>query len=94
MSHTLNSLLRIYRSKGLIGTGKDVIQYLYHYPLSLIRLVLKPRFARPEDLRDFIFYSMGGLYTPMQIESEFIQLVTLLRKRRPSTVLEIGTARG
>ncbi len=36
----------------------------------------------------------SGLFPPLQLESEFVPLLRLLRESRPSTILEIGTCRG
>lgn len=43
---------------------------------------------------DFIFSALGGTVKPLQKKSEILQLVTLLKSRNSSAMLEIGTANG
>jgi len=53
-----------------------------------------PRNATAEELVDFSFNAAGGLLQLSQVRSEIISLTQLMEKRRPKTVVEIGTAHG
>ncbi len=43
---------------------------------------------------DFVFDNFSGLIAPGQVRSEIISLAELVKKLKPKTVLEIGTAEG
>jgi predicted O-methyltransferase YrrM len=47
-----------------------------------------------DSVIDFIMHSLFGLMRPMQVKSELHNLCEVLKRLKPSTVLEIGTANG
>lgn len=49
---------------------------------------------RPEELVSLVFEFAGSKIKPLQIKEELASLVKEVRRVNPSTVLEIGTARG
>lgn len=93
---------------GLTSSGVKVVRLLRREgPLGLARrglsrlqdlLLLPPRIKRvPSDaaldvLLDFVFSTPA--IAPMQVRSEVRALCEIVRAKRPTTVLEIGTARG
>lgn len=48
----------------------------------------------PESLIDFVFKFGEGLLNPLQVRSEIIKLIQILKKEKPKIILEIGTANG
>lgn len=50
--------------------------------------------ADPRQAFDFISKKFFGIFAPMQVAGEFINLLELFAKQKPAVILEIGTARG
>ena len=48
----------------------------------------------PKNLVDFVFNYGEGLLNPLQVRSEILMLIQLLKKEKPKLILEIGTANG
>jgi predicted O-methyltransferase YrrM len=91
-------VVEVYREKGLIKLIKKMVLYAVgvFYALSYCIFAIKrvdDRFG-PESLVDIAFKRYHGLLRPFQIQGEITELVTLVEKMRPETVLEIGTASG
>jgi len=55
---------------------------------------LDPKEAEVGALVDFVFDKFAGLIAPAQVMSEIVSLAELVKKLKPKTVLEIGTASG
>ena len=54
----------------------------------------QPAFEDIDSLIDFTNTAYHGLIYPIQVHSEFLSLLKMVRELKPRTVLEIGTARG
>jgi radical SAM superfamily enzyme YgiQ (UPF0313 family)/GT2 family glycosyltransferase/cytochrome c-type biogenesis protein CcmH/NrfG/predicted O-methyltransferase YrrM len=48
----------------------------------------------PEEVYNFISSDFSGLFAPMQVREEFVELLKIFRSLKPKYVLEIGTANG
>src|SRR5687768_2410256 len=55
---------------------------------------LRARESEVEPVVDFSFSVAHGLIMPGQVRSEIVALGSIVRKRQPRTIVEIGTARG
>ncbi len=47
-----------------------------------------------ESLINYVFNKNEGLIKPIQIKSEILRLIKIIKKEKPKAVIEIGTARG
>ena len=47
-----------------------------------------------ESLIDFVFNYGEGLLNPLQVRSEILKLIQIVKKQKPKVILEIGTANG
>jgi len=95
MIYEIEITLRTIRQEGLGSFFKKVHAY-FHQLLDGVRFFFarQPRNATPEELVDFSFNAAGGLLQLSQVRPEIISLAKLIEKRRPKTVVEIGTAQG
>ena len=95
MIYELEITLRTLRREGLGSLFNKIGIYVYQLACGARFFFLRlPRNATPEELVDFSFNAAGGLLHTSQVRSEIIELTELVGKRRPKTVVEIGTAHG
>jgi cephalosporin hydroxylase len=100
MNELLNKSLRIIKNEGLFPFLKKV-------SYRVARRILVPYFvyklqretikiSKLENLVDFVFnFKIDGLnIIPAQIKKEILELLKILKKLNPKTILEIGTASG
>jgi predicted O-methyltransferase YrrM len=95
MIYELEITLRTLRKEGF-GSLANKLRIYFHQLLCAARFFFLrlPRNATPEELVDFSYHAAGGLLHTSQVRSEIVQLTDLVGKRRPKTVVEIGTAQG
>jgi predicted O-methyltransferase YrrM len=90
----MGKALRVLESQGISG----LIQHGMHSASTTITayrtLGRKPAFRDVDSLLNFSLQLCGGLISPMQVRSEIRSTLEMVRAMNPSTVLEIGTARG
>ena len=48
----------------------------------------------PREAFRFISHDIGGIFSPMQIEEEFLNLLRVFKETDPKIIMEIGTANG
>ena len=72
---------------------KNVIDYT-HSKQAVAELQALPSHLHLEQLADTILHGLNGFLRPIQDRSELVTLVTRVKALEPSTVLEIGTAKG
>src|ERR1019366_5524534 len=95
MIYELKIILRTIRQEGFGSLCKKVRAYFHQLVCGARFFFLRlPHNATPEELVDFSYNAAGGLLQTAQVRSEIIQLTDLIGKRRPKTVVEIGTAQG
>lgn len=93
---------RIFKEKGLRRVVFVLIDKLRPKRRSLLRLskrlVIKnlKNFSSedPESVFDFVYYRSLEAFKPMQIKSEFLELLKIFKEHKPKVILEIGTANG
>jgi cephalosporin hydroxylase len=77
------------------GNGNRAVAQDQLSLLDCLQQLEKVRYCHdPSELFEFATHAMAGTLKPIQIRSEIIELLELVRKRRPKTVMEIGTANG
>jgi len=95
MIYELEIAWRTIRKEGLGPLFKKVWIYVRQlFCGARFFFVRIPRQATPTELVDFSFEAAGGLLQTAQVRPEIIQLAEWVEKRRPRTVVEIGTAHG
>ena len=97
------------KNGGLRGTLSKLIAYLTRplkellrfakflilLPYALIRIkILNRGTLSPEESVDFASHGIRRLIRPTQIREEILELLRILDRRKPESVLEIGTACG
>jgi len=96
MNYELITAWRIARTEGLAALAKK--GFLYLRQIAAARQFAAARrglaSSEPAAVVDFSATVCGGLIRPQQVRSEILRLATLVRQRRPKTVVEIGTATG
>ena len=94
----IEKAIRILREEGIYIFFKKSFGYLQNkfqfflYPYFLFRIKKFHSIDINESI-DFVFDKLF-LVKPAQIPEEIFQLMKILKKIRPRTVVEIGTARG
>lgn len=99
-SNLLSKSLRIIRNEGLLSFLRKV-SYRVIRPFLIPHAITKlqkemSQTNKLEDLVNLAFnFSVDGLnITPSQIKDEILQLLKILKKIKPRSILEIGTANG
>jgi predicted O-methyltransferase YrrM len=94
----IDRVKEVYRERGLIKLIQKMFYYIIGavYALGYCIFAIKCVDGRsgPEGLVDIVFKRYHNLLRPFQVKSEIAELLTLVQKMRPETVLEIGTASG
>lgn len=95
MSYEVTGALRSLREEGLVAFIRKATTYFLDLCRGAILLGSShPRLASAEASVDYVYRVAGGLICPGQVRSEILALATLVRQKRPSIIVEIGTARG
>ena len=105
MKMLLEKSIKTFRNEGLGGFFKKAGAYINRKTKPFTKRMLAPyarfkikRFNTEEIeanvLIDFVFNKFAGLIAPGQVRSEITSLAELVKKLKPKTVLEIGTAEG
>ena len=98
----LRRAMEIVKSEGVGGLLRRVAAY-YDSRAGIISFLLTPyavlklkSISNAQEAIEFVFSNsfLAELIRPMQIREEIAELVKLVERLRPRTVLEIGTARG
>lgn len=96
----LNKSLRIIKKEGLFSFLRIVIYhiikpFLIPYAIYKLRREIYKK-NKSEDYVNFAFdFKVDGLnIVPYQIKEEILELLKILEKLKPKTILEIGTANG
>lgn len=93
MCRALKTAIKIFREKGTLALLKKSteVSYLPHCVREIRNL---DRGHTIDQLVSFAFTECDGLIRPVQSQSEIAQLLMILHKMRPKSILEIGTAGG
>lgn len=96
--------LRALRSKGKFTRFIRVLVIINYHLKSIKQRVQKKQVERsliqpvfgdtPDEWFQYIWNSNNGFFRPIQQPQEILELITLISKRAPNSVLEIGTANG
>ncbi len=68
--------------------------FIFPYVFIEIKILNKKPFLQVEDFVNFCFSKRGRLIKPFQVKEEILELLKILEKKKPQTILEIGTANG
>ncbi len=68
--------------------------FIFPYVFIEIKILNKKSFLQVEDFVNFCFSKKGKLIKPIQVKEEILELLKILEKKKPQTILEIGTANG
>lgn len=91
--------VQTFRKEGLASVMTRTWRYIIKWPRYLL-FALEIRHLDLEknqdllQLVDLAFGAYDGLIMPLQVRSEILQLLNILRSRPPKTLLEIGTSNG
>lgn len=86
--------LRSFLIKSLLFL-KNKVAVLFILPYAIFRIkILKIYNLDLTELVDFSFYGVFGLIRPTQVSYEILELLKIIDKTKPKTILEIGTANG
>jgi len=104
MQHNLlERSLKVIREEGVVSFVGKVARKIIHYltlffiPYAIYKLRKEiAKISKVEELVDLAFnFKINGLnIAPVQIKEEILELLKILRKIKPKTILEIGTANG
>lgn len=91
----IKQAITLFKEKGLLNLAKEGIIYgLKIVSSPYYFLTLAEQTGTPEELVDYTYKAGFGLISPLQHRSEIIGLLKEVEKRKPKTLLEIGTATG
>lgn len=65
-----------------------------HFLPCYLEIRCMPKNISIEKLIDKTFNSWGGILNPLQVRSEIIEFLKILKVKKPKVILEIGTAKG
>lgn len=95
MMYEITATLKTLRQEGFGSFFSKLAQYLGQLFFGgLLFARHHPDNLQPEQLLKYATTTAGGIIQPAQVESEILGLLSLLRERKPKTVVEIGTANG
>ena len=97
MLYELKMAGHLFRKEGLISVMNRTWHYVFKFPRYLLFAFQQMRTSRDLDLHDLVNYAFtgcGGLIMPLQVRSEILQLLNVIRSKLPKYVLEIGTSNG
>ncbi|MEM2073511.1 MAG: class I SAM-dependent methyltransferase [Nitrososphaeria archaeon] len=85
--------VKVFFKKSLIyGLKKSGL--ILPYALLKIKLINQKNNLNLNEYVNFAFNDLSGLIKPIQIYNEILELLEIIQKIKPKTVLEIGTANG
>src|SRR5215831_8526942 len=91
----LSSAIRIYKRNGLFALAAAFQRHVQTWRQGVaFFFARKPGGLAPEALVDYATDHYQGLVRPMQVRAEIVDLLNLVRARKPMTVVEIGTMLG
>ncbi len=90
MQFDLGNALRILREQGLIGALNKCLLYL-RFPFYLHQNRKIKQEQGLKALVEFGFTVCNGLIKPLQVKDEILDLLTVLDKKKPKIIMEIGT---
>ncbi len=68
--------------------------YLFLFKRYVVRKIANFNSTNEVDVFNFIKESFFSSFAPMQVDSEFLDLLVRYKEQKPKVVVEIGTARG
>lgn len=83
--------MKVFSKKALTYVLEKKVPFL---PYALLKIKLLNQNCSLNGLVDFAFNDLAGLISPCQVRSEILELLEIVEKIKPKTVLEIGTAKG
>lgn len=86
----LKRAVRVLREEGVVTLGRKS-PFIFPYALLKIKNFNTNSL---DELVDFAFNDIGGLIKPCQVRDEILEMLRILDKMMPKTILEIGTAGG
>jgi len=97
MRYELKMAGHLFRKDGLMPVIRRMLHYVFKMPRYLVFSLKQKHNGRDLSLQDLVNYAFtgsGGLIKPLQVRSEILQLLQIIKLRRPKHVLEIGTSNG
>lgn len=85
------------KNRGIFGLFSYLLSivkktfYIFYLTFNIRKL---DKNYTPESLINYIYTKNEGLIRPIQIKSEIIRLIKIIKKKKLKTVIEIGTAQG
>ena len=96
MTLTINGIKTILKNEGILSFIKRFFNYsskIIYYPYYLINIKNK-KAADINSSIDIAFDHGKGIIRPLQVKSEIKELLSILEKKKPKYMMEIGTANG
>lgn len=95
--YSINTLSEVFNNEGILALFKK--GFIYYFPSVLLIPFLnihkkKLETSSVSELVSFTYSYFGEIIRPGQVKSEITKLLNILNKRKPLTVLEIGTCKG
>ena len=97
----LKRAIEILRQEGIIALAKALLRYAVRPVVEIVyflryhsRILNFRHYGDLNELVDFVYNQCHGLIRPIQVRSEILELLTILDRTRPRSILEIGTANG
>ena len=97
MLYEMKIASQLFRKEGLISVMNRTWHYVFKMPRYLLFSFKQRHFGRKFDLHDLVSYAFtggGGLIMPLQVRSEILQLLKIIKLKSPKYVLEVGTSNG
>jgi predicted O-methyltransferase YrrM len=97
MLYEMKMATQFFHKEGLMSVLHRTWQYVLKLPRYLFFSFKQIRLGRDLDLHDLVNYAFtggGGLIKPLQVRSEIMQLINIIKSKPPKYVLEIGTSNG
>jgi predicted O-methyltransferase YrrM len=88
---------QLFRKEGLMAVMNRTWHYVFKLPRYLLFSFKQMHLGRDLDLHELVNYAFtggGGLIKPLQVRSEILQLIKIIKLKAPKYVLEIGTSNG
>jgi predicted O-methyltransferase YrrM len=97
MLYEMKMAVQLFREEGLISVAHRTWHYVLKLPRYLLFSFMQKYSGRDLDLHDLVNYAFtggGGLIMPLQVRSEILLLLYIIKSKPPKNVLEIGTSNG
>ncbi|WKZ24980.1 MAG: class I SAM-dependent methyltransferase [Patescibacteria group bacterium] len=98
MNNKFNAIKLVIKKEGWLALFQK--RQVYHhllFPFFYLWSWLRIKFFKSQDIKkivDFIFSLGFGFFDPIQLKSEIISLLEIVKTAKPRVILEIGTAKG